>query len=648
MRALAAAFLLLALPAAAEPPSVEELFQPARFFNMAISPDGKTIAALAPVGAHQNLVILNAETKKPTPITNFDDRDIVQARWISSKRMLVQTGSLGVSAFDYRGGALYAIDLDASEGRMISEGGVDEQSSAGLRFTGRQLIFVRTLPGEGDDIIAQEYVGGMDGRIQAGDLFRVNTRTGRRTSISFGKPDAGETEDWVVDKKGVARVQVAHDGGKQRIHYRSGPDAAWVKLDEFKEIGQGWTPLAVAEDDKTLIVSDGRNRDKAAIVRYDPATKTFGEVLAAHPQVDLTVLVRQQGEPFGVQYDADRYGVAWFDEELARVQSLLDKALPDAVNRFSWSRDRTRFLVLSYSDVSPGSFYLLDTKTKKMEWLVDRSPQIKPKLMAHMKPVRYAARDGLEIPAYLTLPPGSDGKNLPLVMMVHGGPWVDGDEWGFIPEVQFLAARGYAVLQPNFRGTTRYGWKHFSSGFGQWGLTMQDDVTDGVKWAVAQGIADPKRVCIYGASYGGYATMMGLVKDPDLYRCGVNYVGVTDINLFLTATWTDYAQRDFLKYNMDVLMGEATKDPAKAKAISPSEQARRIKAPVLMAYGAADYRVPIEHGQRMKAALEAAGQHPIWMVADGEAHGFGDMKNQKVFYEAMAKFLDENIGKPTK
>jgi dipeptidyl aminopeptidase/acylaminoacyl peptidase len=259
--------------------------------------------------------------------------------------------------------------------------------------------------------------------------------------------------------------------------------------------------------------------------------------------------------------------------------------------------------------------------------------------------VRYAARDGLEIPAYLTVPKGSSGKDLPMVVMVHGGPWVPGDTWRWNPEVQFLASRGYAVLQPNFRGTTRYGWKHFSSSFKQWGLTMQDDVTDGVQWAVAQGVADPKRVCIYGASYGGYATMMGLAKTPDLFKCGVNYVGVTDLDLFVNATWSDFAYSEFLSYGIKDMFGDWNADRAKLLTVSPVELASRIKAPVLMAYGASDVRVVPEHGTRMKAALERVGHAPeVYMMVEGEGHGFQDMKNQVQFYGAMEKFLDKYIG----
>ena len=644
MRGLLIALLCLAGSAFAEPPTVEQLFQLPRFAQMRISPDGQSIAALAPVNARQNLVVLETKTRKPTPVTAFETRDIVEMHWVNSKRLLVRTGSLATEDFQSKGGALYAVDRDGGEGRMLSEGGFDEQSSSALRLVGRVLVLVRTLPGETDDIIAQEVVFGSDGA-KTGDIFRVNSRTGRRQSIGFGKPDSGEGESWVVDSKGVARVLTVFDRGRVRVHYRAGPDAPWQKLDEWRQTEPGWAPLAITEDDKAIIVSDQRNRDKAAIVRYEPASRSFGEVMAAHPQVDLSELVVEEGRPVGVHYTADRAGVAYFDEGLARLQRNIDGVLKDSVNRLSWSRDRSLVLVQSRSDVSPGSFYLLDTKAGKLEWLVDRAPWIKPKEMARMQAVRYPARDGLEIPAMLTLPPTGPQKKLPLVMVIHGGPWVPGDDWGFDPEVQFLATRGYAVMQPNFRGTLGYGWKHFASSFGQWGLAMQDDITDGVKWAVDQGIADPNRVCIYGGSYGGYATMMGLAKTPELYKCGINYVGVTDVNLFLTATWADYAQSDFIKYAVKEMVGDASKDADRLKASSPVELAGRIKAPVLMAYGGSDQRVPIEHGTRMRAALERAGQKPIWMVAEGEGHGFREMKNQKMFYEAMEKFLAEHIGK---
>src|SRR5258707_1647014 len=239
-------------------------------------------------------------------------------------------------------------------------------------------------------------------------------------------------------------------------------------------------------------------------------------------------------------------------------------------------------------------------------------------MMPLMTPVAYKPGVDLEVPGSCTVPRGGSGKSRPMGVMVHGGPWVPGDDGTYNPEVQFLTSRGYAVLQPNFRGTTRYGWKHFSSSFKQWGLTMQDDITDGVKWAIAEGIADPKRICIYGASYGGYATMMGLAKTPELFKCGINYVGVTDLNLFATATWSDFAYSEFLKYGMKDMVGDLTGDTARLKTTSPVEMADRITAPVMMAYGSSDGRVVPEHGTRMKGALARHGKEIPMEMARGQ------------------------------
>lgn len=630
--------------AADEQIPIESFFKLAQYSAMAISPDGVHIAALAPVNGRQNLVVLDLEHKKGAPLTQLGDRDIVFFAWLNSKRLLVQTGKLGVRDDDARGGGLYAVDVDGSNDRRIAEGG-DELAFTGIRTTFTDTSLVRTLP-DSDDIIAVETLV-EEHKVTPGALVRINTRSARRTNVSGTKPDAGDNELWVADNKGVARAFVAQSNSKVRIWYRAGENAPWVKLDEFGALSEGqWQPLALAEDDKTLLVGSHRGHDKEAIVRYDPEKKTFGEVVASHPQVDLSTLVDDPatGAVVGVLYDADRAGVAWFDEKLASVQVALDKALAGAVNGFSWSNDRQRFVIRSRSDVNPGSFYYFDRANGKLQWLADRMPWIDPKKMSPMTPVRYKARDGLEIPAYLTIPRGSSGKNLPMVAVIHGGPWIPGDEWGFDREVQFLASRGYAVLQPNYRGTTRYGWKHFTASFKQWGLAMQDDITDGVQWAIEQGYADSKRVCIYGGSYGGYATMMGVIKTPDLFKCGINYVGVTDLDLFVTATWSDFAYLPGLDHEMKDMFGDTVKDAAQLKATSPVLLASRIKVPVMMAYGAADVRVVPEHGTRMKAAMESVGQHPVWMIVEGEGHGYRQMENQVMFYGAMEKFLDKYIG----
>lgn len=647
MKRLMTCLALLAaspLATAADPgPTIETLFKLPEYRSMQLSPDGEHIVALVPGNGRQNIAVIDTKTRKAVPVTGLTERDVVAVQWISSKRLLYQSGTLGTRDEYAAGGGLYAIDRDGGDFRMVGDGG-DERMSRGMHLVVRVLRIVAPLPDESDDFIAQEWEFD-GGEAKAGALVRVDSRSGRRTPITSGKPESAVDEAWIADRRGVGRVFVASSQGRARIYYRKAQDAPWAKLDDFSIFsGEQWRPLAVAEDDRMLYVASWRGRDKGAIMLYDPEARAFGEVVAAHPQVDLSELVMPDGKVLGVRYEDDRGGAAWFDEELARIQAAIDRALPGTVNRLSGSRDRSRFIVTSRSDVKPASFYLFDRKAGKLEWLADAAPWIDPKAMSPVKPVRYKARDGLEIPGYLTVPKGSPGKNLPMVVVIHGGPWVPGDTWYFNPEVQFFASRGYAVLQPNFRGTTRYGWKHFSSSFRQWGLAMQDDITDGVKWAVEQGVADPGRVCIYGASYGGYATMMGLAKTPELFKCGINYVGVTDLNLFATAHWADYAESEFTKYGMKAMVGDLEGDQERLKTTSPIEMAARIKAPVFMAYGAADRRVVPEHGTRMKAALEKVGAKPLWMMVDGEGHGFREMKNQVSLYGEMAKFLAEHIG----
>jgi dipeptidyl aminopeptidase/acylaminoacyl peptidase len=624
-------------------PSIETFFKPPQYRSMLLSPDGEHIAALVPGNGRQNIAVIDTRTRKAVPVTGLTERDVVAVQWISSKRLLYWSGSLGIRDEYAAGGGLYAIDRDGSDFRMVGDGG-NERMARGMHLVVRVLRVVATLPEESDDLIAQE-IEFDGGEPKPGALVRVDSRSGRRTPISFGKPESAVNESWIADSRGVGRVFAASSQGRTRIYYRKAQDATWVKLDDFSVFsGDQWGPLAVAEDDRTLYVASWKGRDKGAIMLYDPEARVFGEVLAAHPQVDLSELVRSAGKVIGVNYEADKGGTAWFEEELARIQAGIDRALPGTVNRLSGSRDRSRFIVTARSDVKPASFYLFDRQAGKLEWLADASPWIDPKAMSPVRPVRYKARDGLEIPGYLTVPRASAGQNLPMVVMIHGGPWVPGDTWYYNPEVQFFASRGYAVLQPNFRGTTRYGWKHFSSSFKQWGLAMQDDITDGVKWAVEQGVADPGRICIYGASYGGYATMMGLAKTPELFKCGINYVGVTDLNLFATAYWADYAESEFPKYGMKAMVGDLEGDQERLKTTSPVEMAARIKSPVFMAYGAADRRVVPEHGTRMKSALEERGSKPLWMMVDGEGHGFREMKNQVSLYGAMEKFLAEHIG----
>jgi dipeptidyl aminopeptidase/acylaminoacyl peptidase len=295
--------------------------------------------------------------------------------------------------------------------------------------------------------------------------------------------------------------------------------------------------------------------------------------------------------------------------------------------------------------VQPRVFMLYNSATRQLSKIGASRPQIQPAQMGKQDLVTYAARDGLNIPAWLTLPHGKD-KNLPMVVLVHGGPYVRGNQWGWRPDAQFLASRGYAVLEPEYRGSTGFGEAHFKAGWKQWGLKMQDDIADGTRWAIAQGIADGKRICIAGASYGGYATLMGLVNNPELYQCGVDWAGVTDIRLMYTGHWSFQSDLPdaWKQYGMPHLVGDLEKDAEQLKATSPLEQAARITQPLLLAYGGSDMRVPLYHGKKFRDAVQKTNRQVEWVEYEEEGHGWVLQKNRYDFWTRVEKFLDRNIG----
>ncbi|HET7366288.1 MAG TPA: prolyl oligopeptidase family serine peptidase, partial [Burkholderiales bacterium] len=296
--------------------------------------------------------------------------------------------------------------------------------------------------------------------------------------------------------------------------------------------------------------------------------------------------------------------------------------------------------------VAPPKYYLFDAAKRTLVPLSSSRPWIDPKQMSERKLVTYKARDGLDIPAFLTIPKGTAGRNLPLVVEIHGGPWIGKQEFGFDLQAQFFASRGYAVLQPDFRGTLGYGKRHFQASFGQWGLAMQDDITDGVDWLVAKGIADKNRVCLVGGSYGGYATLWGLMKTPDAYRCGVAYAAPTDIAYMFSFNRWDWVGSVWMDYGAKTLIGDPDRDADKFRSVSPVAQAERLKAPVLLAYGGADQRVPIKHGNALRAALDRYGKKYEWVVYSDEGHGFNDDKNRLDFWRRVDVFLKQNLGTP--
>jgi len=339
----------------------------------------------------------------------------------------------------------------------------------------------------------------------------------------------------------------------------------------------------------------------------------------------------------------------WLTDGMKAIQADVDEALPGRVNRISCrhcGKPDMVLLVRSYSDREPGEWWIhrgASSDTKGWQQVGRVKMELKAEDMAVMAMQRIKARDGRDLPVWVTRSPAAQGP-LPAVVLVHGGPWVRGNIWGWHADAQFLASRGYVVIEPEFRGSAGYGEAHLKAGFRQWGQAMQDDVADALKWAQKEGLASDK-ACIAGASYGGYSTLMGLVKDPALYRCGVAWLAVTDLDLFLTGSWwiTDDISKSGRQYTLPEMVGDPVKDAAMLAANSPVKQAARIKAPVLLAFGEDDRRVPLAHGERMRKALREAGNNPVWMTYSGEGHGFAVVKNRVDFAERMEAFLARQL-----
>jgi dipeptidyl aminopeptidase/acylaminoacyl peptidase len=440
----------------------------------------------------------------------------------------------------------------------------------------------------------------------------------------------------------VPRLAASYYKGIATIWYRDAEGQPWRKMHEAELNKLDVDPIMFDFDDRTLFVASGD--DKLAIHVYDFQNNRVGERLARHLDVDMHEIEANEAtrKILGFRYDAEKRGAVWIDQHVARLQQLVDKALPDRVNRLSVADENPkRALVMSYSDTVPAEFYVLDTENFKLAKLAASRPWIKPSEMSERKFVRYKSRDGLEIPGYLTIPRQTSGKNLPLVVVIHGGPWIRKHSFGFDVQAQFFASRGYAVFQPDYRGTIGYGNRHYTSGFEQWGLAMQDDITDGVEWLVRERIADKNRICLFGFNYGGYATLWGLIKTPELYRCGVTYGAITSIEQVFSfnARSPNVWDKDLER----IRIGDPDRDGDKFRSLSPLYRVDGLKASVLVAFGAADQVVPVRHATAFRSALDRAGKKYEWALYTDEGRAFGSDENRFDFYRRVEVFLKQHL-----
>jgi len=591
-----------------------------------LSADGKTLGFMQPVsvdGAPRRLNVFvqplqgSKPVGEPKRLTAETARDISIYSWKGSDRILYVKDFGGDENF-------HVVSVDVATGKVTD-------LTPGEKVRAELLD---ELPDDPHHILVTH--NRRDPTVA--DVVRIDLRTGAETMVAQSD---GSIVAWGTDHAGRVRLAYRTDGLNSVVLYRADERAEFKPIITTDYKSEVEVPAFTA-DNKRLYAISNRGRDKKALVTIDPARPDVETVVFGHPEVDLGGVTwsRVKKKLTEASYVTARLERRFFDPTTERLyQRIAVKAPGMEINLQSRTRAEDKFIVAASSDRTPGGRYIYDAKADTLTLLGEINPKIPAADMAPTQPIRYTSRDGLTINGYLTLPVGREPKQLPCVVNPHGGPWAR-DIWGYNPEVQFLANRGYCVLQMNFRGSTGYGRTFWEASFGQWGLKMQDDITDGVQWLVSQGIADPKRVGIYGASYGGYATLAGVTFTPDLYAAAVNYVGVSNLFTFMN-TIPPYWKP--LLPKLQDMVGHPERDKERLTRTSPALNAEKIKTPLMVVQGARDPRVNKAESDQMVEALKKRGVDVPYMVKDNEGHGFRNEENQYEFYGAMEQFLGKHL-----
>jgi len=616
--------------------AVKDFFKNPDYSSLQLSPNGEFLAARVTVNDRNNIIVMETnDLNKYQFLTGFTDSQVASFFWASDDRIVfTMDSSNGGEAF-----GLYTVKREKKpEIVTLLAASYQDRSIVSARI-------VNTLPDEPNHVIVsynRRYV-------RAPDLYKLaldskwHPRRKSNSSMELIAKNPGNVDGWLVDHDGDVRGAITTDGLKGEFLYKNKGEKDFRTIQSFGVFDEGISPLRFAYDNKTLYVASNIGRDRAAIYTYDPEKNKMGDMIYGNDKVDVTGLImsRKQQKLLGVSYYDDYPERVYFDKTEKKLAGIFKKTFPGKiVSTVSMNREENLRVLSVSNDMDPGGYYLFDSKTNKLSKLTTRMRSIDSKLMSPMKPFEFASRDGLTVRGYVTIPKESNGKKLPLIINPHGGPFGVRDRWGFRQDVQFFASRGYAVAQVNFRGSGGYGREFEQAGYGaKWGAEMQHDVTDTVKYLVKEGIVDADRVCIYGGSYGGYATMAGLTFTPEMYKCGINNVGVTDVGLLFTSMPKHWENA---KEALKVQIGDPD-DKELMDRMSPIAHVEDIKAPVFIIHGKNDPRVVYKHADMLMDEMDKLDKPYEKMVKSGEGHGFRKQENRIEMYTRIEKFLEEHL-----
>lgn len=637
--AVAAGTWFNVLHAAAPLPPAELFFREPVFQEPELSPDGSHLAARILRPAHRTmLAVVNLKTKKADVVARFEDRDVHQLQWISDTRLLFQTAQAMTgfiaSSTGIHQGRMFAVNRDGGNFREL---GINPK----MDFPLSPMMSLYSKGGAGNSETA--LVGMLhssDSNNQTGiRLVSIDTSSDRYAAVHA----PGDVLTWILDHQGKPRFAITREQGKLTAFSKLPGQDHWQPLPSLAGLlngGAAFEALAAGADN-VLYLSTNDKRDTRALYRLDlQSGRLEDKPLVELGEYDFTGMPElRNGKLAGVRYLREGWASVWFDPEMKKVQEEVDRLLPATVNllEFAAQPQARHVLVHAFSDIQPSLYFIFDLDQRTLARIGESYPGINPKEMGTQDPVRFTTRDGRAIPAMLTLPPGQQKRKLPLIVLAHDGPHSRGSTWEWRPQIQFLASRGYAVLEPEYRGSEGFGASHLGAGMKQWADGMVNDVVDSTRWAIANGYADPARICVGGQAFGGYLAMHALARDASLYRCGFEWGGISDIAMQPDGWFHLAGGRAYKLHQADLLAN-------KQQAPSVIAQAHRIKAPLLIAHGKYDWVTPPANSVKLRDALVAGNKSVEWVLYDDEDHSWSSAANRIDLWTRVEKFLDKHLG----
>ncbi|PCJ21375.1 MAG: S9 family peptidase [Candidatus Cloacimonadota bacterium] len=609
---------------------VRDFFRNPKTSSFQLSPSGEYISYMKPYKNRMNVFFVKKNqleggdlesssqiTGEVTQLTFVEERDIAGYFWKGDKTIV------------------YVKDFGGDENYHLFSVNVETKQEIDLTpFDDIQAQIIDGLEELEDQLI----IGLNKENKQVHDAYRVNIITGDLKLIA---KNPGNITGWLTDHTGQIRMANVTDGVNTSWLYRDSENEDFETMitTNFKET---LSPLFFTFDNNDLYVTSNIGRDKSAIFKYNPKSKKTLDLIFEHDEVDVSSLTYSKKEKalISIVYTTDKTHRKFINDSWKKMYEYLKSQIPNQeISIYSLTKDEKQFLFSTHTDRSLGAIYHFDRATKIITKMINRGDWLNPEHLSPMIPFNYEARDGLKIPGYLSFPIGVELKNLPMVVLPHGGPWAR-DTWGYRPDVQFLTNRGYVVLQMNFRGSVGFGREFWQKSFKQWGKTMQDDITDAVNYVVDLGLVDKERIGIYGASYGGYAVLAGLTFTPELYKCGIDYVGVSNIFTLLETLPPYWEPMLEMMYEM---VGHPVDDKDLLVAASPVFHVDKIIAPLLIAQGAKDPRVKKSESDQMVEALKKRGIDVPYIVKENEGHGFQNEENRFELFEKIETFLEKYL-----